>query len=196
MNLCVKSCACALQSPFHCADDGGLVELSSMLGPCAIVTLPLKDTRLVTGAQHLELSRRCGACRTPTRDRLKLIPRVVNVEQWAVDAPLSAAEYRLTRSYNDKPLLTRPQHKVRPLARQANVVQPQHNVGLVRLLMPVSAMVALEGNCVGCPWECRLVFALGSTGCGLVSGHRVRHSSVSLGSNTSVSKGWHHLLSC
>ncbi|KAK9837141.1 hypothetical protein WJX81_005930 [Elliptochloris bilobata] len=48
---------------------------------------------------------------TPTRDRFKLVPRVANPEQWAADAPLSAAEYRLLQKYNDKPLLTRPQHK-------------------------------------------------------------------------------------
>ena len=59
-------------------------------------------------------SEKCGACRTPTRERLKLIPRVANVEQWAAAAPLSAAEFRLARSYNGKPLLTRPQHKARP----------------------------------------------------------------------------------
>lgn len=48
---------------------------------------------------------------TPTRDRLKLMPRVVNVEEWAVSAPLSGTEQALLRRYNDKPLLTRPQHK-------------------------------------------------------------------------------------
>jgi len=51
--------------------------------------------------------------RTPTRERLKLIPRVANADAWARDAPLSAAERRLLLNYNDKPLLTRPQHKVR-----------------------------------------------------------------------------------
>eukprot|EP00884_Botryococcus_braunii_P001825 jgi/Botrbrau1/11643/Bobra.168_2s0001.1 len=48
---------------------------------------------------------------TPTRDRLKLIPRVANPEQWAKEAPLSSAETALLTNYNDKPLLTRPQHK-------------------------------------------------------------------------------------
>ncbi|CAL5218734.1 g448 [Coccomyxa viridis] len=46
-----------------------------------------------------------------TRSRLKLIPRVANVEQWAKDAPLSTAEFKLLRNYNDKPVLTRPQHR-------------------------------------------------------------------------------------
>jgi hypothetical protein len=44
-----------------------------------------------------------------TRDRLKLIARVANVEEWAEAAPLSTPEYRLLVSYNEKPLLTRPQ---------------------------------------------------------------------------------------
>lgn len=52
-----------------------------------------------------------GGCRSPTRDRLKLIPRVVNPEEWAKEAPLSTAEAKLLYNYNDKPLLTRPQHK-------------------------------------------------------------------------------------
>jgi len=45
----------------------------------------------------------------PTRDRLKLLGRIVNVEEWAKNGPLSGAEVRLLRSYNGKPLLTRPQ---------------------------------------------------------------------------------------
>lgn len=57
--------------------------------------------------------------RTPTRDRFKLIPRVANVEAWAADAPLSSAEHRLLLNYNDKPLLTRPQHKVTSLPAKA-----------------------------------------------------------------------------
>ena len=48
---------------------------------------------------------------SPTRDRLKLIARVANPAEWAREAPLSSAESRLLGSYNDKPLLTRPQHK-------------------------------------------------------------------------------------
>ncbi len=49
--------------------------------------------------------------RTPTRERLKLIARVANPDQWAREAPLSMAETKLLQNYNDKPLLTRPQHK-------------------------------------------------------------------------------------
>jgi len=49
--------------------------------------------------------------RAPTRSRLKLIPRVANVEQWARDGPLSTPEYKLLVNYNDKPVLTRPQHR-------------------------------------------------------------------------------------
>ena len=48
--------------------------------------------------------------RAPTRDRLKLIARVANVEEWAQKGPLSGTETRLITRYNDKPLLTRPQH--------------------------------------------------------------------------------------
>ena len=54
------------------------------------------------------------ACRQPTRTRFKLIPRVANVEPWARDAPLSTPEYKLLKSYNDKPVLTRPQQRWRP----------------------------------------------------------------------------------
>ena len=49
-------------------------------------------------------------CRSPTRERLKLIARVGNVEEWSKAGPLSGAEQRLISKYNDKPLLTRPQH--------------------------------------------------------------------------------------
>ncbi|KXZ49242.1 hypothetical protein GPECTOR_22g834 [Gonium pectorale] len=47
---------------------------------------------------------------SPTRDRFKLIPRVVNVEEWAQKGPLSPAEHKLLSTYNEKPVLTRPQH--------------------------------------------------------------------------------------
>jgi hypothetical protein len=47
----------------------------------------------------------------PTRDRFKLLPRIVNVDEWAEKGPLSNAEVRLLRSYNGKPLLTRPQQR-------------------------------------------------------------------------------------
>lgn len=48
---------------------------------------------------------------SPTRDRLKLIARVANVDEWAVEAPLSGTEQALLRRYNDKPLMTRPQQR-------------------------------------------------------------------------------------
>jgi len=50
-------------------------------------------------------------CRDPTRERLKLIARVVNVEEWAKKGPLSSYEHSLLNNYNDKPILTRPQQK-------------------------------------------------------------------------------------
>lgn len=43
--------------------------------------------------------------------RFKLIGRVVNVDEWATQGPLSTAEHRLLTAYNEKPLLTRPQHR-------------------------------------------------------------------------------------
>eukprot|EP00775_Hariotina_reticulata_P011572 gene11572-11716_t len=46
---------------------------------------------------------------SPTRDRLKMIPRVANLEEWAKVAPLNATEYKLLLNYNEKPVLTRPQ---------------------------------------------------------------------------------------
>ncbi|KAF5835181.1 hypothetical protein DUNSADRAFT_7770 [Dunaliella salina] len=46
---------------------------------------------------------------TLTRDRLKLVPRVVNVEEWVQKGPLSMSEHTLLAKYNDKPILTRPQ---------------------------------------------------------------------------------------
>jgi len=47
----------------------------------------------------------------PTRDRLKLIARICYPDEWVAEAPLNGAEARLLANYNDKPLLTRPQHR-------------------------------------------------------------------------------------
>ena len=44
-----------------------------------------------------------------TRDRLKLLPRIVNVDEWGEQAPLSNTELKLVKNYNGKPLLMRPQ---------------------------------------------------------------------------------------
>ncbi len=123
--------------------------------------LPFKLCRFALHIQSLLEARRpdhaLGAHtgRTPTRDRFKLIPRVANVEAWAADAPLSSAEYRLLLNYNDKPLLTRPQHKVKSLpakprpcdalawflakegglgaVTQASTHQRSHTIGCTRL---------------------------------------------------------------
>ncbi|KAG1650718.1 hypothetical protein FOA52_006087, partial [Chlamydomonas sp. UWO 241] len=45
-----------------------------------------------------------------TRDRFKVVPRVVNTDEWAAKAPLSATEHKLMVTYNMKPVLSRPQH--------------------------------------------------------------------------------------
>ncbi|GAX75022.1 hypothetical protein CEUSTIGMA_g2468.t1 [Chlamydomonas eustigma] len=48
---------------------------------------------------------------TPTRDRFKLIPRAVNVAEWAEKGPLSTAEHKMLLNYNEKPILARPQQR-------------------------------------------------------------------------------------
>ncbi|KAI8466835.1 MAG: hypothetical protein J3K34DRAFT_52796 [Monoraphidium minutum] len=44
-----------------------------------------------------------------TRERLKMIVRCCNSEEWAAAAPLTTTEYKLLVNYNEKPVLTRPQ---------------------------------------------------------------------------------------
>ncbi len=47
---------------------------------------------------------------SPGPHRFKIIPRVVNVDEWSKKGPLSTAEYKLLSNYNEKPVLSRPQH--------------------------------------------------------------------------------------
>ncbi|CAG9463111.1 unnamed protein product [Pedinophyceae sp. YPF-701] len=46
----------------------------------------------------------------PVRDRLKLIPKLVNIDEFCASANISKTETKLIKSYNGKPILTRPQH--------------------------------------------------------------------------------------
>lgn len=122
-----RSAAAALDSDAVWVQPGREhVHLARQCQPCFGVhsisrQLPFKLCRSALhiqsrlGARHPDHASGARTGRTPTRDRFKLIPRVANVEAWAADAPLSSAEYRLLLNYNDKPLLTRPQHKVKSL---------------------------------------------------------------------------------
>ena len=59
----------------------------------------------ITHADHAADNHACSGAR-----RFKIMPRVVNVEEWAVKAPLSMSEHKLLVNYNGKPIMTRPQH--------------------------------------------------------------------------------------
>ena len=62
-----------------------------------------------------------------TRDRLKLIPHVVNPDEWSERAPLSRYETKLLKSYADKPILSRPQHTFFVTQRYTEIDIDVHN---------------------------------------------------------------------
>ncbi|KAL4439907.1 hypothetical protein ABPG75_002908 [Micractinium tetrahymenae] len=68
---------------------------------------------------------------TPTRDRFKLIPRIVNVAEWAEKGPLSGYEHRLLMNYNDKPLLTRPQQRFYTGPNYLEIDMDVHNYAFI-----------------------------------------------------------------
>jgi len=47
-------------------------------------------------------------CRNQMQYRIKLIPKFLNVDEWAEKGPLTATEHRLVHQFNEKPILTRP----------------------------------------------------------------------------------------
>jgi len=47
-------------------------------------------------------------CRNQTQYRIKLIPKFLNVDEWAEKGPLKTTEHRLVHQFNEKPILTRP----------------------------------------------------------------------------------------
>lgn len=71
---------------------------------------------------------------SPTRDRLKLIPRVVNVDEWAKNAPLSGTVSLFTSKYSFKT------PKAAILHRQPRHRQPGH-AGQERPIVLHSALV-------------------------------------------------------
>lgn len=53
----------------------------------------------------------CSQETSKQRDRLKVVPRMINIEQCHSDGLLSNTEKKLLVAYREKPVLTRPQHR-------------------------------------------------------------------------------------
>lgn len=100
------SVACST-SPAHAA--GGAPVVAAARGVAAVPVVRAEATPSLAITERL-FSNGTEQDGKPTRDRLKLIPHVNDVAGWAKRAPLSRTEHNLLVRYNNKPVLTRPQH--------------------------------------------------------------------------------------